>query len=235
MIARDRTFKTTATLRRDSTDLRTFEQVFLDNDYNIRRFSRWDDICSTYLAMAGEAIPLILDLGANVGLASLYFAKNWPKAHIISVEPNDDNYQAMRRNIEGFANIQLVKAAVASGDGTATIVNPEAQSWAYQTALAPSGLANGIPALSVPSLIAMAPASVRYRPFIAKIDIEGFESNLFSENTAWVDQFPVIIIELHDRMMPRQANSANFLRVIGQLNRDFIYHGENVFSISNLL
>jgi hypothetical protein len=35
--------------------------------------------------------PLILDLGANIGLATLYVAKNWPKAHIIAVEPNKAN------------------------------------------------------------------------------------------------------------------------------------------------
>jgi hypothetical protein len=71
-------------------------------------------------------------------------------------------------------------------------------------------------------------------PFIVKIDIEGFEENLFEKNTEWLDKFPLLIIELHDWMIPKSANSQNFLRCVSKLNRDFIYINENVFSIKNI-
>ena len=70
-------------------------------------------------------------------------------------------------------------------------------------------------------------------PFIVKIDIEGFEAELFSRNLEWLDRFYVLIIELHDWMLPRQRSSQSFLRAIGALDRDFLYAGENVFSIAN--
>jgi hypothetical protein len=66
-----------------------------------------------------------------------------------------------------------------------------------------------------------------------KIDIEGFEEELFSKNTEWVDKFPLLVIELHDWMLPRDRTSAHFLTLIATLDRDFVYIGENVFSISN--
>jgi hypothetical protein len=69
-------------------------------------------------------------------------------------------------------------------------------------------------------------------PFLIKIDIEGFESDLFSANTEWVDCFPVIIIELHDWMLPGDCNSRNFLQAIAGRSRDFILRGENVVSVS---
>lgn len=72
-------------------------------------------------------------------------------------------------------------------------------------------------------------------PFIAKIDIEGFEKELFKDNLEWISRFPIIIIELHDWMMPKQANSKNFLKAISNHDRDFVFMGENVFSISNIL
>ena len=72
-----------------------------------------------------------------------------------------------------------------------------------------------------------------YTPFLAKIDIEGAEADLFSRDTDWIDQFPLIIVELHDWLLPKQGTSRNFLRCIAARNRDFVYLGENIFSIRN--
>ena len=37
---------------------------------------------------------------------------------------------------------------------------------------------------------------------LIKIDIEGGESELFEKNIEWIEKFPLIIIELHDWMLP---------------------------------
>jgi FkbM family methyltransferase len=126
-------------------------------------------------------------------------------------------------------------AAAASRDGNVTIANPDADAdaWAFQTKLATQESPATVKALSVPTLINRARGSRPCVPFIAKIDIEGFEQNLFSDNTDWVEQFAVVIIELHDWLLPGKANSRNFLQVISRIDRDFLFHGENVFSISN--
>ena len=70
-------------------------------------------------------------------------------------------------------------------------------------------------------------------PFLLKIDIEGAEADVFSQNTDCFDRFPLIIIELHDWMLPGQANSQAFLRWHAGLDRDFVLAGENVFSVRN--
>ena len=72
-------------------------------------------------------------------------------------------------------------------------------------------------------------------PFIVKIDIEGGESALFSTNTEWVATTPLIIIELHDWLLPGKAASRSFLQCIAGQDRDFVYIGENIFSIDNNL
>ena len=87
--------------------------------------------------------------------------------------------------------------------------------------------------MTVPEILAQYPSPAGYRPFIVKIDIEGFESDLFAENTDWVNDFPVLIIEMHDWLFPGQRTSSNFLKTIARLDRDFVYLGENVFSIRN--
>ena len=49
---------------------------------------------------------------------------------------------------------------------------------------------------------------------------------------AWMNRTPIIIIELHDWMLPGEGTSLPFLKQVAQLDREFIYIGENVFSIS---
>jgi hypothetical protein len=56
---------------------------------------------------------------------------------------------------------------------------------------------------------------------------------LFSGNTEWVARSPLIIVELHDWLLPKAKTSRPFLQCISQLDRDFIYHGEDVYSIAN--
>ena len=67
-------------------------------------------------------------------------------------------------------------------------------------------------------------------PFILKIDIEGAEEDLFSEDTTWLDKLPLVVFELHDWMLPGKAASRTFIQAFSGLNRDLLVRVENVFS-----
>ena len=127
------------------------------------------------------------------------------------------------------ADIQFLLAGIGNSDARANIVDPGEGNWGYRTETSDSGKTRII---SVNSILS-SPEHENCTPFIIKIDIEGFEQNLFEKNVEWLDAFPLLIIELHDWMLPKQATSNNFLRAISERNRDFIYRNENVFSISN--
>lgn len=229
--ARDNAFRTTISLRRDTSDLATFEQVFANNAFNLRRLARWREICHLHASIASHGTPLIVDLGANIGLASVYFAKNWPRAQLIAVEPEARNYRMTCDNLADIPNALPVHAAVASDDGAVRIVDPGADAYAMRTESVAADAPGSIPALSVQSVLQKAlPGAV---PFIVKIDIEGSEGELFSKNTGWVGRFPIVIIELHDWMLPGTATASNFLRVIAGQGRDFVVIGENVVALWN--
>jgi hypothetical protein len=68
-------------------------------------------------------------------------------------------------------------------------------------------------------------------PFIVKIDIEGFESTLFESDTSWLDEFPVVLIEIHDWMIPGKALSRKVLKALTQVPRDVVISGENLLAI----
>jgi FkbM family methyltransferase len=222
MVARDGGFRASVRLRPGTSDLDSFEQIFLGGEYGLRWWwLRRHDVETIYRATER---PLILDLGANVGLASLYFRKAWPRARIVAVEPDTGNVALARRNAP---NAVILHAAIASERGRVAIVNPEAAAWAYRTAPADDG---AIDAITVADILER---HSDCSPFLCKIDIEGAEKELFSKNTAWLGRFPVVVIELHDWLLPREATSRNFLRAVADLDRDVVWIGQNVWSMAN--
>jgi FkbM family methyltransferase len=226
--ARDSAFSTTLRLRPDSTDVEIFSQIFLYAHYRTYDMARCAEIAAYYDSCAE---PLVLDLGANIGLSALYFAKNWPKATIVGVEPDQGNYALFCQNTAGHEHIVPMRGAIASKHSYARIINPHESEWGYRTEINDRN-SGGLVALSVAELLER---HSDCQPFICKIDIEGAEQELFSANTQWLERFPIVIIELHDWLFPRSGNSANFLRAIAGTNRDFILSGENIFSVAHLM
>ncbi len=220
-------------LRRGTTDATTFQMIFKRKDYDIGRLRRGKELQRVYERMiAGGTTPFILDCGANVGLAALYFDIRYPGSRIVAIEPAADNVELLRRNCEGCENIHIEAAAIASAPGFARIVDETTYKDAYRTELIAED-EGGVPAVTVAQLFERYAGDGAVAPFIAKIDIEGAESELFSQNTDWVARFPLIIVELHDWLIPGQANSRNFLRCIAAQDRDFVWFEENAFSIRN--
>ena len=155
-----------------------------------------------------------------------------PGARIVAIEPDQENFQLLCRNVEGLG-VETINAAVSSTAGRARVVDPGRGPWAYRTQpVADDDTATGaVPRITINDIF-QAHTAATY-PFIVKIDIEGAEADLFSGNTEWVARSPLIIVELHDWLLPKAKTSRPFLQCISQLDRDFIYHGEDVYSIAN--
>lgn len=220
---------------RDGTaDWMTFDQIFIDEDYDLRRVSRFDDVHRLYREMlANGDTPLILDLGANVGFSAAYFHLQWPEAKIVAVEPDADNLGQLQKNVSTLSAIDAVAGAISSQPGKVQIKDSGVDKNAFR--IVASGTGNGaeVAAVTVPEIFERY-AAERCRPFVVKIDIEGAEADLFSRNFDWVDDVPMLIVELHDWLYPGERTSRNFLSAIAGRDRDFVYLDENVFSIRNV-
>ncbi|HET7710065.1 MAG TPA: FkbM family methyltransferase [Sphingomicrobium sp.] len=220
-------------IREGGSDWMTFDQVFVDEDYDLRPLARFGEVRGLYQSMlAHERIPLIVDLGANAGYSSLYFHLTWPEARVAAVEPDPDNFALLTRNVGACGSVDPLHAAAASKAGTLRIADPRAGKNAIRTS--PDGTGVEVEAVTMDGIVE------RYRaqgcePFIAKLDIEGAEGELFSANIGWIDQFPLIAIELHDWLYPGEGTARNFLKAMAERDRDFVYLDENVFSIRNPL
>jgi FkbM family methyltransferase len=61
---------------------------------------------------------IVVDVGAHVGVVSIYLAKKYPFIKVYAIEPDPLNYACLKRNIElnGVMNVIAVNKAV-TGDG----------------------------------------------------------------------------------------------------------------------
>ena len=76
----------------------------------------------TYPRLPGvDDVSTIVDIGANCGAASVYFARSYPEATIHAVEPASAPFELLARNTRGLANTQLHNLGLFSADRKATL------------------------------------------------------------------------------------------------------------------
>ena len=200
-------------------------EIFFYRCYATDRLWRAKEITDFYEACDN---PLIIDAGANIGASAVWYALTYPKAKIIAIEPDVSNFALLKRNAAPFPQITPLNAAIAAKRGTLYLNDPGGGECAFQTADKPVGNGYAVEALTLEDVM---PSGVT--PFLMKIDIEGAESDVFSRHSDLLARFPVVMIELHDWMLPGKSSSRNFLRWHVEMNRDFVQMGENAVSISN--
>jgi FkbM family methyltransferase len=207
--------------RGSEADVGVVYQVFNCRDYDLTRLKRYPEIQRYY---EQAKAPLIVDAGANIGASAVWFAQTYPRASVTAIEPHAGNFELLNKNTAGLS-VKNLRGAIASKPGSIRLFDPGEGEWGFRTGGKGEGLGE-VPAFTVDQL-------VRDDPFILKIDIEGGEADLF-EGEAFA-MFPVLIIELHDWLMPRGGTSKSFLAWHASQDRDFVHIGENVFSLCNRL
>lgn len=180
--------RTRVLLRANTSDKRAFKQVLVNNDYEIPINIR---------------PKLIVDGGANVGYASIYFANRYPDAQIIAVEPEISNIEVLGENTSGYSNVTIVQAGIWNKRTILKIENPEAEEWTFRVQESESE-EGSIQAITIEDIIELSDAKVID---ILKLDIEGAEKEVFSCSQSWLDKVNIVIVELHDRFKPGCSES----------------------------
>lgn len=211
-------------LRRIVSDHETFWQCIVERQYRLDAYPQRAELEERYrVALAAGKTPVILDCGGNIGLAALWFARIFPHAVIVSIEPDQENFALLRRNTAHLGKtVKSIHGAVAAEPMALRIVNPDGGYSAKRVEPA----ASGVRGYTVEELFALVPQA---HPFIVKIDIEGFQAALFEKNTGWVGDIDLISLELDDWQFPWAGTSNNFFRALSAYDFDYLLGQESVF------
>ncbi len=154
--------------------------------------------------LTGKSYPLIkknpkliLDVGANLGSTSMFFAINYPKAKIFSFEPTEMNFRWLQKNTEIFQNITRIKKGAYFKDTTAKIYldsesggrNSIHKEWTKSDRYETVELINLGKFLETNNLIE--------KIDILKIDTEGCEVDILSSIETYLENIDVIYLEYH--------------------------------------
>jgi FkbM family methyltransferase len=139
---------------------------------------------------------LIIDGGANVGYAAVYFANKYPNAQIIAIEPDPENCALFHKNCASYPNVELIQGALWTTSADLVIENSTAESWAFRVVEAPSSTDRSFKGFTVADILRR---SGKQQIDLLKLDVEGSEKQLFSSNyESWIGHVRNLVIEVHD-------------------------------------
>ncbi|MGN6605067.1 MAG: FkbM family methyltransferase [Ginsengibacter sp.] len=177
----------TVYLRNKTYDTNIFYQIFVQEDL----FLNYE-----------EDIATVVDCGANIGLATLYFQREFPNAAIIAIEPENENYNLLLKNTGNYSNVSALRIGVFDEDCDLSVIDIGEGEASYRLARKPTKgkVIQKIPCRSIDSLMEEFGID---KIDILKMDIEGSEKEcLLSPKTEWLRKTKYLLMEIHENIHP---------------------------------
>ncbi len=166
-------------------DLLALREVFVSRDYEL-----------DLPAAPGQ----IVDLGANIGAASVFFATRWPDARILALEPDPGTFERLAANTRPFPWVSAERRAAAGRTGELRIYpSPWGDSLTSST-LGGGGEGQPVEALTLDELVERCGGRID----LLKFDIEGMELEML-EAAERLGDIETLVGELHEGMMGASA------------------------------
>lgn len=164
-------------------------------------FAELEKMCE-HLSTTGD----IVDVGANVGNHSVYFAKRFPTLEIYPVEPSGEALSILRRNLalNACANVRhdFLGLALSDHEGEATLQRGGPNNLGG-TRLVPAAAAGTGPQFSTVPLTTGDAICQDLHPQLLKIDVEGAELRVLAGFEATIARCrPVLFIEIWNDNIP---------------------------------
>jgi FkbM family methyltransferase len=188
-------------IRHGTPDTATLGEVFYSRDYEFPRRVR------ERLDSLGRP-PIVIDLGANIGLFDLWVLSSYPDAEILAFEPDPENLAVFRRCLtlnDRSGRWQLVPAAAATSDGTVPFV---------AGGVSVSHIAEDREGTTPVRAVDVFP--YLERADLIKIDIEGGEWALLADPRFALLRPAALVLEFHPYMSPSADPRAAAVELIGR-------------------
>lgn len=164
-------------------DLMLFHEIFAGHPYK------------TQPALVPE---YIIDLGANIGISTLYLHTCYPKAKIVAVEANPGLIVRLKETVRGLDTITVLPCAVAGTDGTVDFYIDEEHPLG-SSLLAREGARKKV-SINAHSLKSIQEKAEFPRIDLVKFDIEGAEWEVFKQYPNR-NKIGAMVGEVHEDLM----------------------------------
>lgn len=166
--------------------------------------------------------PKIIDCGANIGMAVLYFKHLYPNARIIAFEPNPHAFRILQKNIQvnKLQNVQAYNLGISSEKGEIDFYLAEHDKGSLRGAIIESR--GGKESISIKTE-KLSDYLKKDQFDLVKIDVEGAEWGILQDLSATntfskTEQF---IIEYHHNVAGQNNLFSDFLRPFEQYGFDY--------------
>ena len=212
-------------LRHNTSDFHVFTEVFIKNDYAILTQQYFGD----------EQPHFIIDVGANIGCATLYLRKFFPEAKYIAVEASKSNFEALERNISlnRCDNVKAINKAFWVNNDMLELGNSfrDGREWAFSTRPLedkttenmPNTLVQGITLAQILSDNEISEVD------ILKIDIEGGEKWILEDKATMQlikEKVKILLMEVHEDVILMET-AQNIMKENGF---NFVVEGAIIFA-----
>lgn len=169
-----------------------------------------------------SASPVILDLGAHIGTASIYFKLKYPQARIFAFEPSPDLFPLLVSNTSQFAEIKCLPYAIGASDKKRQFfIHPTS---GLSSSFFPRKVGGTRVLIIARSLYSLLQEFNLSRIDLIKFDIEGAEGEVFA-NFSKIKSVEALIGEVHLKLMTK--NLEEFLELFPSYKKKVLYLGKS--------
>jgi FkbM family methyltransferase len=166
--------------------------------------------------------PRIIDAGGNIGMATMWFLKAFPRATITTIEPDPATFELLQVNVTDnrLHSVTPIQAALSDSTGDIEFMTQPAQPGDLRMSIDPARMAGT--SITVPS--------VRLSDLVdgpidlLKLDVEGAEHEVMEEmaSSGALSEIKAISLEYHHHIDPHVDRLSELLSLLEQ--NHFTYH-----------
>jgi FkbM family methyltransferase len=175
-------------MRPASNDIYTLGEIFLQQIYS-------------EVAQRLSDLKTIVDLGSNIGFATIYLNGKFPESRFCCVEPDMDNFDLLTRNLDYLVRqdrCNCICAGVWSKTERLQIDGTTSEGHVNQRRLSQGDDCGSIGSIQGMTITDILTTAKMESVDLLKVDIEGAEVQMFQGSVEWLSRVNAIAIEFHN-------------------------------------
>ena len=173
-----------------------------------------------------SGVETILDIGANVGAASVYFAMAYPGAQVYAFEPGSTPLSLLQQNVEPLRNVRVFPFGLYSGEKTLSLYHGKNDSVESSVCPTPRTSGEGEQIRLVGASDFLSERGIESVD-ILKVDTEGCEVPILQSLRRFLPEVKVLYVEYHSERDRRTIDAMLAdTHILWRGHVNFAYRGE---------